>query len=149
MRQSPNAYPFDPVREIPNAWVADEAKYGYNWSLSPDGTTLVFAQKLGSPKVPTLRFFTIADGSQRMILVPGWTGIGSLDWAADGKSVWMFTYTATDEFALLNANVQGKIRTMFEEKSMTLGWAIPSPDGQHLAFWKASGNANVWMLENF
>jgi hypothetical protein len=38
---------------------------------------------------------------------------------------------------------------MLEEKKMTLGWAIPSPDGKHLALWKASGSSNVWMLENF
>jgi hypothetical protein len=38
---------------------------------------------------------------------------------------------------------------MLEEKTMTMGWAIPSPDGKHLALWKASGSSNVWMLENF
>jgi hypothetical protein len=31
----------------------------------------------------------------------------------------------------------------------TLGWAIPSPDGKHLAIWKAQGDSNVWMLENY
>jgi hypothetical protein len=28
-----------------------------------------------------------------------------------------------------------------------LGWAIPAPDGKHLALWKARGTSNVWMLE--
>ena len=27
--------------------------------------------------------------------------------------------------------------------------AIPSPDGRHLAIWKANGSSNVWMLEDF
>jgi hypothetical protein len=32
---------------------------------------------------------------------------------------------------------------------MTIGWAIPAPDGRHLALWKAGGSSNVWMLEGF
>ena len=38
---------------------------------------------------------------------------------------------------------------MLEEKSMRIGWAIPSPDGKRLALWKASGSANAWLVENF
>jgi hypothetical protein len=36
---------------------------------------------------------------------------------------------------------------MFEDSQMAIGWAIPAPDGKHLAFWKARGTSNVWMLE--
>jgi hypothetical protein len=32
---------------------------------------------------------------------------------------------------------------------MEVGWAIPSPDGNYLALWQASGDSNVWMIENF
>jgi hypothetical protein len=38
---------------------------------------------------------------------------------------------------------------MLEDAQMAIGWAIPSPDGKHLALWKANGGSNVWMLENF
>lgn len=32
---------------------------------------------------------------------------------------------------------------------MTIGWAIPAPDGKHLALWEAGGSSNVWLLERF
>jgi hypothetical protein len=76
-------------------------------------------------------------------------GIGCLDWAADGKSLWAVTYSTTNDKALLNIDLQGKVRPMLEEKQMILGWAIPSPDGSKLAIWKASGGSNVWLVENF
>ena len=50
---------------------------------------------------------------------------------------------------LVNVALTGRVRLLLTEKEMTLGWAIPSPDGKHLAIWKAHGDSNVWMLENF
>jgi eukaryotic-like serine/threonine-protein kinase len=75
--------------------------------------------------------------------------VGSLDWAADSKSVWAKGYNSDGSKSLLNITLAGNVRTLLSEKAMTLGWAIPSPDGKHLALWKAHGDSNVWMLENF
>ena len=58
-------------------------------------------------------------------------------------------YTTKDTWALLNVDLQGKVRNVLEEKNIRLGWAIPSPDGKRLALWESSGSANVWMIENF
>jgi len=49
----------------------------------------------------------------------------------------------------LKSGRQSPARHMFESKKMILGWAIPSPDGRHLALWQSSGSSNVWMIENF
>jgi hypothetical protein len=46
-------------------------------------------------------------------------------------------------------DLQGRARPVWEQTKMAVGWAIPSPDGRYLAMWQASGNANVWMVENF
>jgi DNA-binding winged helix-turn-helix (wHTH) protein len=70
-------------------------------------------------------------------------------WAADGKSIWALAVAANGPQRLLNVDTSGQIRTVLEENRMKLGWAIPSPDGKHLAIWKAHGGSNVWMLENF
>ena len=74
---------------------------------------------------------------------------GGVDWAPDGKSVWVTGKDFNDVYVLMRVSLHGKAETLLEEKNMILGWAIPSPDGQRLALWKASGSANVWMLENF
>jgi hypothetical protein len=101
------------------------------------------------PKGPTVWLFSLADGTERPLPLPGWAGFACLDWASDGKSIWVQAHTAVKQ-ALLNVDLSGRARAMLElEDSHYLGWAIQSPDGKHLAIWKGNGNANVWMLENF
>lgn len=50
---------------------------------------------------------------------------------------------------LLNVDLHGRAKSVLEEPEKDLGWAIPSPDGHHLAIWEASGNSNAWLLEDF
>ena len=82
-------------------------------------------------------------------MVPGWAGVGSVDWAADSKRVWATGSVIGSGKTLVNVSLTGRVRLLLAQKEMTLGRAIPSPDGKHLAIWKAHGDSNVWMLENF
>ncbi len=144
---------FDPEKgagqEILKAAIKSLNKFDFNWSLSPDGQTLAMTGRSGDQTEPAIRLFHLRDETERTIAVPGWAGISSLDWAADNNGIWITGYARSGTKTLVNVGVTGRIRPMLEEKQMTLGWAIPSPDGKHLALWKASGSSNVWMLENF
>jgi Tol biopolymer transport system component/DNA-binding winged helix-turn-helix (wHTH) protein len=146
-------YRYDPNTgqhsEIPAAKIKDSDPYAFNWSLSPDGKLLASSKKMGPQKEVVIRLVSLLDGSERYLHVQAWAGIGSLDWSADGRSLWAMAYTTKDTWALLNIDVQGPVRTVLEENKIQLGWAIPSPDGKRVALWKASGSANVWMMENF
>ena len=146
-------YRYDPNTgersELASAEIRDADPYAFNWSLSPDGKLLASAKKMGPEKDLVIRLLSIADGTQRTLQVQAWAGIGSLDWAADGKSLWAMAFTTKDTWALLNISVHGTVTKVLEEKNLRLGWAIPSPDGRRLALWESSGSANVWMLENF
>ena len=71
----------------------------------------------------------------------------SIDFAADSRSLWVPVFGNNWRWALLNIDLQGKTRTVLEDSDMTIGWAIPSPDGKKLAYWKARGSANVWLIE--
>jgi Tol biopolymer transport system component/DNA-binding winged helix-turn-helix (wHTH) protein len=140
--------------EIPQLVIESVDYSTYNWSLSPDGTTLATSirQRTSGAKdaqVPALKLTSLNGFSSRVIPIPNWTTLSSLDWAADGKSVWASAHNANNVSALLKVEVNGRITPMLREDKMVLGWAIPSPDGRRLAFWKASGNSNVWMLEKF
>jgi len=136
--------------EIKMAEVESTNSFDFNWTLSPDGNMLAMARKEGGQDESTVRLLSLGDGSKRTIPVPGdWLGMGTIDWAADGKSLWALAYTSTGPRRLLNIDLAGRVRSVLEEDRMKLGWAIPSPDGKHLAIWKASGSSNVWMLENF
>jgi len=136
--------------EIKMAEVESTNSFDFNWTLSPDGNMLAMARKEGGQDESTVRLLSLGDGSKRTIPVPGdWLGMGTIDWAADGKSLWALAYTSTGPRRLLNIDLAGRVRSVLEEDRMKLGWAIPPPDGKHLAIWKASGSSNVWMLENF
>jgi len=146
-------YYFDPGKglgpEIAKAEITSINAYDFNWTLSPDGRMLAMARREGINRQPTIRILPLGDGAERFIPVPGWAGIGTLDWAADGKSLWAATYNSDWSKTLLNVPLSGAVHVLLEEKNMMLGWAIPSPDGKHLALWKAHGDSNVWMLEDF
>jgi Tol biopolymer transport system component len=144
---------FDPEKgmgaEVTKAEIRSINAYDFNWSLSPDGRMLATAKRVGIQGQLAIRITPLGDGAETTILVPGYAGIGSIDWAADSKSVWATVYNSDSGKTLMNVSLAGKVRPLMKENEMTLGWAIPSPDGKHLAIWKAHGDSNVWMLENF
>src|SRR5262249_790677 len=135
--------------EIKKAEIRSINAYDFNWSLSPDGKMLATARREGVRENPSIRILPLGDGEEKLIPVPGWVGVGSIDWAADSKSISATGYASSSEKTLVNITLSGRVRPLFTEKEMILGWAIPSPDGKHLAIWKAHGDSNVWMLENF
>jgi WD40-like Beta Propeller Repeat len=142
--------PFDgTAQELPELTRRDEDSYSFNWSLSPDGRTLAMAKKASMEKAASVRLISIGDNKERLLPVPGWVFLNSIDWATDGKSIWVSAATAQDLFGLVKVPLNGRPRTMLEDRKMRIGWAIQSPDGRHLALWEASGTSNVWMLENF
>ena len=149
-------YTFDPLKgkgnEIPGATIHESDFYSFNWSLSPDGKLLAFSKKFGTQGQPAIRLFSLVDAKERRISLPGWAGIATLDWSADGESLWSTAFTtsettsglwttgfnATGEWTLLKVELTGKVTPMLRESKMNLGWAIPSPDGSKLAIWKAN-----------
>jgi hypothetical protein len=110
---------------------------------------LAMSKRRGTQELPEIRILPLGDEPEKTIPVPNWEGVGSIDWAADSKSVWATGYGSGGGKALENVSLTGRVRPLLAEKEMTLGLAIPSPDGKHLAIWKAHGDSNVWMLENF
>jgi len=144
---------FDPLtgesEELPQLRIQDASSYAYNWTLSPDGKILATGKGKILQREPNITFTSVEDGSKRTVTAQAWAGINSIDFAADGRSVWASAFTNTGKWALLNIDLQGRTKTMLEDAQMAIGWAIPSPDGKHLALWKANGGSNVWMLENF
>ena len=115
----------------------------YNWSLSPDGTKLAIVKgKLGDDRI---HLIALGTGREKWLAIRGVPGIATLDWAADGKSLWA---TSTgEENALLKIDLQGRTRTVWKPKKLSIYWAIPSRDGRYLALHVGSSSANVWMME--
>ena len=144
-------FTFDPVtgKKSPLTRIEGAASHVQNWSLCPDGLTLALAKKSHVPGPADIRLFSIADGKDRILRLPAWSGISSLDWAADGRTIWVTASSPAGVQTLLNVDLRGRAKPFLQEPEKDLGWAIPSPDGRRLAIWEASANSNAWLLEGF
>jgi DNA-binding winged helix-turn-helix (wHTH) protein/Tol biopolymer transport system component len=120
----------------------------YNWTLSPNGELLALAKKLRAQDEAELQILPVHGGSTRRIGVKDWRSINTIDWAADGKSIWASASPRAGEDLLVNIDLQGHVKLAMRGNN-NVGWAIPSQDGKRLAIWEASGASNVWMLEGF
>jgi Tol biopolymer transport system component/DNA-binding winged helix-turn-helix (wHTH) protein len=123
--------------------------YLQNWTLSPDGSMLAMSKKHRVPGPAVIRLFFLADGRERTLTLKNWSGIACLDWAANGRSIWVNASSAAGMQALLNVDLHGQAKAVLQEPEKQLGWAIPSADGRHLAIWQSSGSSNAWLLEGF
>jgi DNA-binding winged helix-turn-helix (wHTH) protein/Tol biopolymer transport system component len=130
-------------------WLERPKIMKFNWSLSPDGSQLVMAEWMDQVSPAEITLLSIKDKSQRTIHVEGWSDVRSLDWAADGQSIWIGAANTTGTQALLRVDLKGNARPFVIDDEHELGWAIPSPDGRRIAYWKATGTSNAWMLHGF
>jgi Tol biopolymer transport system component/DNA-binding winged helix-turn-helix (wHTH) protein len=136
---------FDPVtaKQTPLGFVVQGSKY--NWTLAPDGQTIALAQW----RQPEIQLLSTKTGKVRTLKLESNHGVASLDWAADSQSLWAPSSTFTGTQALLNIDLRGHVRQVFQDPDRDVGWAIPSADGRHIAFWEAGGSSNAWVLKGF
>jgi Tol biopolymer transport system component/DNA-binding winged helix-turn-helix (wHTH) protein len=139
-------YTFDPFRGKGNQIlrIEDDLPHAFNWSLSPDGTTLAVTK--GKAESETrIRLVPLNGGVERWLKIP--VSTSSLDWAADSRSLWAGSSSSDEENELLNIDLQGHARSVWRPRKKAVGWAIPSRDGRALALYVGSVSANVWMIE--
>lgn len=118
----------------------------YNWGLSPDGSLRAIV--LSVPK-GRIRFRSTTTGESRDIQVDGGNELGSMDWAPDGKSLYVAGRSPQGESVLLNITLDGQTSVLLRSTDSEMLAGIPSPDGRYLAIPEARGSNNVWAIENF
>jgi Tol biopolymer transport system component/DNA-binding winged helix-turn-helix (wHTH) protein len=130
-------------RELARFNLAANDEY-WNWQLSPDGAQIAIFEPAGG-KIYLLSF----DGRpSRQIRMKDWNSLYNLNWAADGKSLFVSNPTARGS-SLLRVDLRGNTRTVFEQKGGLASWGIPSPDGRRIAMVEWNISSNVWMLDDF
>ncbi len=116
-------------------------------SFSPDGKFLADVAEVGGK---SLRIIDSQSKSTRELRVPEATFLMNLDWAHDGRALYLGDL-GPDEQRLLRVELNGKMRVLFRmEAAAGLGaglWAIPSPDGNWLALRIDTNSGNAWMVE--
>ncbi len=85
----------------------------------------------------------------QQVQVKSWSNIQFLNWAADGKNLFVAASIRNGK-ELLHLDLKGNAHALWEGSggSAETG-AYPSPDGRHLQFHGWTMNTNIWMLENF
>jgi Tol biopolymer transport system component/DNA-binding winged helix-turn-helix (wHTH) protein len=141
-------YSYDPLKGTTARVysIKDSLSESRNWSVSPDGTMLAIGAGKQGDEASPIRLVSLKTGTEKSLTVSGSPRISCLDWAADGKSLWLSS-AGDEENTLLNVDLQGHARPVWHPKNMTVRWAIPSRDGKYLALHVSSSSANVWMLE--
>lgn len=126
--------------------IKDDLPALFNWSLSPDGTTLAVAKSKLGTEIPQFRLIPLSGAPERILNVKGSAGISQFDWSADSKGIWASSI-GEKENSLLHIDLQGNARVVWTPKNRHVQWAIPSRDGKSLALHVHSFSANAWMLE--
>jgi Tol biopolymer transport system component len=142
---------FDPVngrgKELTRIHLRQPITY-YGWDLSRDGLRLAFIQE--DERENRIQIIPVAGGEPREVDVKGGNHIYGAIWAADGKGLVLGAYP-TAGTTLLYVDLEGRAVILWQQR-LAFGWplwAVPSPDGRHLALTRYSTEGNVWLLENF
>ena len=139
---------FDPASGKAHEVLTVDSRPGmfYNWMTSPDGSRLVFAEF--NPLEGRLRLLSFDGAPERDIVVKGWAGFNSVDWAADGKSFFVSSQSPTST-TLLHVDLDGYAIPLWDQPGGWRTWAIAAPNGRELAIAGMTSSGNVWMIENF
>lgn len=151
---------FDPIRGRGHELGRYEITWpgAYDWDLSPDGSRLAIS-KYSERRIHVL---PLNGQPATEIVVKGWNSVQSLNWAADGKGLVVSSATEGGS-ALLHVDLNGNANVLWQQKGsiapwgfpfeLFIGpsapWAVPSPDGRHLAIYEWKLTSNIWMMENF
>jgi len=116
----------------------------YHWDLSPDGTRIALLKHRDA----IVSILSLTGAAPLEITSRGWNTLSSVVWTADGKELFVSSYTARGA-DMLRMDLQGNARLLWEHPGGIEIYGVPSPDGQHLAMrgWNVEGN--MWMMENF
>ena len=114
------------------------------WVLSPNGKQMASL----IPGAAAIRLVPLDGGDPRDIPVKGWPPFDSLDFSADSMGFFVNSMT-NGGGTLLYIDLNGKAHPLWQQRSASIIWAIPSWDGRRLAILGPAFNGNLWMLENF
>jgi hypothetical protein len=114
------------------------------WDLSPNGQHVAVLEGLSG----RIQIVSLSGEPVREIKVKGMTTTSFIDWAADGKAVFVSRPTRRG-FELVRVDLLGNIQVLWEETGGLGTAALASPDGKYLAIRGWSVTSNYWMTTNF
>ena len=121
-----------------------DPKGNYVWSLSPDGTRIALLNTVLGP----IHILSSARKASLEVKLKGWNSLDSVSWATNGASLYTSAHTQRGS-VLLHVDLRGNSQVLWNQEGGSGTYAIPSPDGRHLAIKSWTLDSNIWMMENF
>jgi hypothetical protein len=118
----------------------------FNWMPSPDGSRIVSMEF--NTMEGRIRLLSLRGEPERDFVVKGWAGFNSVDWAADGRSLFVSSQSPTS-VTLLHVDLEGHATPIWDQRGAWRTYAIAAPNGRELAIAGMASGSNVWMIENF
>ncbi|HET8890249.1 MAG TPA: winged helix-turn-helix domain-containing protein [Candidatus Angelobacter sp.] len=122
----------------------------YAWDLSPDGKRLAVLQQhdWGITVLP------LEGGHPRRISVRGWVvngqqWLGGLVWWMPDQKGLLMGSPMKRGIAVVHLDLQGNATVLWGREGSPGTFAIPSPDGRHLAMEAWDVSSNLWMMDAF
>jgi Tol biopolymer transport system component len=113
------------------------------WDLSPDGRWIAYGARHDANG--RIMLLPLAGQEPRDISAGDWKRLESVAWAADGKALFVTSYSSNG-FRLLRVSLTGKAELLYTGPYY-LESPVPSPDGRYLAFGEITPEGNVWAVD--
>jgi eukaryotic-like serine/threonine-protein kinase len=139
---------FDPLAGKAHQLLTLDIHHGglHNWMPSPDGSRLAFTEF--NTLEGRIQLLSLRGDPERDFVVKGWAGFNSVDWAADGTSLFVSSQSPTTS-TLLHVDLEGNATPLWDQRGAWRTWAIAAPNGRELAIAGMTSGSNIWMIENF
>jgi Tol biopolymer transport system component len=115
------------------------------WDVSPDGSRI--ALSIFDYKAADIQIVPLTGGTTQKLSAIPWTELAAVAWAADGKSLFLASYSSRGT-SILRTDLSGGTRLLLKSS-----WDIfslnASPDGHYLAFGPVVYNSNAWTIPAF
>jgi eukaryotic-like serine/threonine-protein kinase len=118
----------------------------HNWMPSPDGSRIAFSGF--NILEGRIRLLSLRGDPDRDIVVKGWAGLNAVNWAADGKSLFVSSQSPLGS-TLLHVDLEGHATPLWDQRGASRVRAVPAPNGRDIAIAGITRDPNVWMMENF
>jgi Tol biopolymer transport system component len=116
-----------------------------DWDISPDGSQIAIPNH--DPRNAAIRLVPLdarAGTAEKTVSIKTLKNLSGVVWAADGNG-WYVAVRDTNRGLLFYVDRDGRVLTKLME-SMAATYAVPSPDGRHVAFMDWTVSANVWQV---
>ncbi len=139
---------FDSLKGNPrDVATIEEPANGWNWSLSPDGTSIALVTFSATDN--RIRLMSLSGRPSREITVKDWSKFTSVDWAAGGKGLFVSSNPTGRMSTLLYVDLMGNAHSLWQVANFQATWAIPSHNGKYVAIPANTIGSNAWMVDNF